>query len=207
MADLDKCKNFCYSLNGMNTSIDKTLKNLEELVLKLDIEPDKEVLTDILEILKTISYVSMSPYLKKLFQQFEIFTKELRDEEIPLNKESVFVLELLLKKMEAKNGEKIEKEIEDEDLTLILEFLQEGEDILKELKNKNTNPSSLLHRLKGIIGIYINICEENMRPKGKDLLKKVITMEEKSKSEKIEEKDVEALKAIFEEIKEHYGRI
>ncbi len=184
--------------------LENIIKKLEEKILELDIVLDEDIILEVSDILKESNEYIIPHRLKKFFRQFEILVEEIKRKEIKLEKETIHVLKLLLREIQRNREETME---EKEEISLMEEFLSEGKDIFQELKEKGANIGSLLHRLKGMIGIYMSICKEEEKHMGEKLLQKTRILEEKAKKEKLSKKEIEELESIFNGIREKYEKI
>ena len=185
-------------------NLEELLKNLENIIFRLDIEWDKGILEYAEELLKDSSTFTQEN-IKGPLEQIKLILKKLKKEELLLNDETIYNLKYLLKQIiDEKNPQEFsESEINE----LLQDFFNETKKILEELNTQdNDKLPSLLHRLKGTIGIYLNICTNSQRVLGEKFLRKTIDFEIKVKNGISKEEKKLYIKELNEIYKEILGR-
>ncbi len=186
--------------------LEEIIQKLEEKILELEIVIDQDTISEISEIVEDTTRIAIPHKLKKFFQQFKILIEEIKKNEIPLDQDTLFVLKLLLRDIQTE--EKGETSlIEEEEYILLKEFLKEGKELFHTLKEDTENAPSLLHRLKGILGIFLNICKEDEKELGKTLLEKTKELEKRSKSNLLSREEIKDLENLFDRIRKRYEKV
>ncbi len=122
-------------------------KKLEKNILKLEIEPEPGIISEICELLEVFSHFEIPREKEILIKQLKILIEEIRKEEVPLNKESIYTLSLIARRLQKTEEEKPLEE--DEELSLLNEFFIEVTKIIEDIVNQKGEIPSLLQRLKG----------------------------------------------------------
>ncbi len=181
------------------------VKKLEKNILKLEIEPESGIISEIFELLQTFLYLEIPQEKEILIKQLKILIEEIKKEEIPLNKESIHTLSLIVRRLQTNEEEKLFEE--DDKLSLMKEFFIEATSLIEDIVNQKGDISSLLHRLKGTLGIYISLSNGENKNKGKVFLEKIKELEKKAKEGSLTEKEIKEIKRLFDLLKESYGKI
>ncbi len=183
------------------------IKELEYRTLEIEVNQDKTILFEIYDLFHKNKISSkISSRIKKYLDQFDILVGEIRRGDIPLNKNSMFILKLILNIIQREEDDEEENFSQEERYSLIEEFLEETEELFKSLKKAPENAPSLLHRLKGSIGIFASVCKDKDRELAKDFLLLVEKLEKEAKKRRLKLNEIKDIENFFIKIKEEYER-